>query len=232
MHPILESIRDRVPNAQICVVYADLGDTASVKGVVPKALEAFNSLLGDATIDIFVNCAGIQRRAPAEAFPEDDWDAVSVFSSLVSLCSRTRLVGSLYDINKTTSRGTAFALAILILYTYTQPVTSLCHVFSRFNLFIHLPKYHFSPMTLSRSFFSLSHSRPLFHAFLLYHRHFAFTFAWVWNLFSLHFTPHFCPCVIYAAILFRALTPLHHSIFPALWNYMFYIPFGYVAHLR
>ncbi|KAF4618718.1 hypothetical protein D9613_009912 [Agrocybe pediades] len=78
--PIVQSIRLSVPNAQICVIYADLGDTASVKGILPKALAALKVLTRyeNASVDILVNCAGIQRRAPAEVFPEDDWDQVPV----------------------------------------------------------------------------------------------------------------------------------------------------------
>jgi hypothetical protein len=37
-------------------------------------------------IHILVNCAGIQRRAPAVQFPESDWDDVSVYLNLRSAC--------------------------------------------------------------------------------------------------------------------------------------------------
>ncbi|KDR79988.1 hypothetical protein GALMADRAFT_1173407 [Galerina marginata CBS 339.88] len=66
---IVNTIRTACPNARVEVVHADLSDTASVKRVFPLALEKMNG-----EIDIFVNCAGIQRRAPAELFSEDDWD--------------------------------------------------------------------------------------------------------------------------------------------------------------
>ncbi len=39
-----------------------------------KAFEEATSLLGG--VDIFVNCAGIQRRSPSEDFSAEDWDAV------------------------------------------------------------------------------------------------------------------------------------------------------------
>jgi 2-dehydro-3-deoxy-D-gluconate 5-dehydrogenase len=53
-------------------VYCDLGDLEAVKAVFQQALELMNG-----EIHILVNCAGIQRRAPALEFPETDWDDVS-----------------------------------------------------------------------------------------------------------------------------------------------------------
>lgn len=52
-------------------VIADLSDRDSLSAAFVKSLE----LLGG-TIDILVNCAGIQRRHPSEDFPLSDWDAV------------------------------------------------------------------------------------------------------------------------------------------------------------
>ena len=68
---IVSSISAACPNVRIEVVHADLSDITSVKAVFPQALEKMHR-----EIDIFVNCAGIQRRAPAEIFSEDDWDEV------------------------------------------------------------------------------------------------------------------------------------------------------------
>ncbi|KAJ4468917.1 putative 2-deoxy-D-gluconate 3-dehydrogenase [Lentinula aciculospora] len=63
----------------VSVVYADISDTTSpansgsgVKSVFSRALK----LVPDRKIDILVNCAGIQRRAPSAEFPESFWDDV------------------------------------------------------------------------------------------------------------------------------------------------------------
>ncbi|KAJ3748024.1 hypothetical protein DFH05DRAFT_1534025 [Lentinula detonsa] len=63
----------------VSVVYADISDTTSpadsgsgVKSVFPRALK----LVPAEQIDILVNCAGIQRRAPSVEFPESFWDDV------------------------------------------------------------------------------------------------------------------------------------------------------------
>ncbi|KAF9479785.1 NAD(P)-binding protein [Pholiota conissans] len=72
----IDTIRAASPNTKIVVVHCDLGDTEAVKGVFPAALK----LVEGGEIHILVNCAGIQRRAPAVVFPESDWDDVSFFS--------------------------------------------------------------------------------------------------------------------------------------------------------
>lgn len=51
-------------------VYADISTAESRKKAFDEAL----ALLGG--VDIFVNCAGIQRRSPSEVFPMEDWNAV------------------------------------------------------------------------------------------------------------------------------------------------------------
>lgn len=61
------------------MVHCDLGNTEDVKTVFPRALD----LMGG-EIDVFVNCAGIQRRDQAVKFSEADWDDVSPFSSFGS----------------------------------------------------------------------------------------------------------------------------------------------------
>ncbi|KAL4244435.1 short-chain dehydrogenases/reductases (SDR) family protein [Abortiporus biennis] len=53
------------------VVDCDLSDMDAVKTLFDRALEAMGG-----EIHILVNCAGIQRRAPAVDFPEQDWDDV------------------------------------------------------------------------------------------------------------------------------------------------------------
>lgn len=58
------------------VVVCDLTDHQAVKRIFPQALEKMGG-----EIHILVNCAGIQRRAPAVEFKEEDWDDVRVFFS-------------------------------------------------------------------------------------------------------------------------------------------------------
>ncbi|EJD45413.1 NAD(P)-binding protein [Auricularia subglabra TFB-10046 SS5] len=53
------------------IVECDLADIEAAKGIFPRALE-----LAGGEIHILVNCAGIQRRAPAVEFPEQYWDEV------------------------------------------------------------------------------------------------------------------------------------------------------------
>ena len=49
---------------------ADLASTSSVAAIVPGILAAGYS------VDVLLNCAGIQRRHAAHEFPDADWDAV------------------------------------------------------------------------------------------------------------------------------------------------------------
>ncbi|KAF9500783.1 NAD(P)-binding protein [Pleurotus eryngii] len=62
------------------VVYADLEDMADVKSVWARALGLLGREEeggeGKPRIHILVNCAGVQRRHPSVAFPEEDWDTV------------------------------------------------------------------------------------------------------------------------------------------------------------
>ena len=50
-------------------VTADLGDRENLRSAFTRSLE----LLGG-SLDILVNCAGIQRRHPSENFPLEDWE--------------------------------------------------------------------------------------------------------------------------------------------------------------
>ena len=71
----INALKDQ--GAKVEYVFCDLSDLAAVKGLFQKALDA----MGD-TIDILVNCAGIQRRSPSVSFSEQDWDDVSAFCSI------------------------------------------------------------------------------------------------------------------------------------------------------
>lgn len=82
---IIGALRAQSPGTRLSVVYADLGDVASVKSVFPRALAAVGGGKGegkgegeggDEGIDVLVHCAGIQRRAPAVVFGETEWDEV------------------------------------------------------------------------------------------------------------------------------------------------------------
>ena len=75
----VSSITALCPNVRVEVVHCDLGNTEDVKTVFPRALD----LMGG-EIDVFVNCAGIQRRDQAVKFSETDWDDVSLFFSFGS----------------------------------------------------------------------------------------------------------------------------------------------------
>lgn len=57
--------------ASVKVITCDLYDLDAVKNVFPQALTVMGG-----EIHILVNCAGIQRRAPAIEFSENDWDDV------------------------------------------------------------------------------------------------------------------------------------------------------------
>jgi 2-deoxy-D-gluconate 3-dehydrogenase len=54
---------------------ADLAHRDQIKGLVKKVLEDGHD------ISILVNCGVIQRRHPADQFPDDDWDEVCMPSS-------------------------------------------------------------------------------------------------------------------------------------------------------
>lgn len=52
------------------IVVCDLADQASVAKLIPGVVG------GGRSLDIVVNCGGIQRRHPVENFPDDDWNEV------------------------------------------------------------------------------------------------------------------------------------------------------------
>jgi len=79
----------------------------AVKGIFQTALDVM-----DGQIHVLVNCAGIQRRAPALQFSEQDWDDVSValFSSFrfdttlsLFLCTAAPFTPSFYFHRRMTS---------------------------------------------------------------------------------------------------------------------------------
>jgi NAD(P)-dependent dehydrogenase (short-subunit alcohol dehydrogenase family) len=70
--------RDRVSSLgrKVHIVECDLADKAQVKGLCKKVTGSEGEGGLGMVIDIVVNCGGIQRRTPAENFPDEDWDEV------------------------------------------------------------------------------------------------------------------------------------------------------------
>ncbi|KAH8802735.1 2-deoxy-d-gluconate 3-dehydrogenase-like protein [Xylogone sp. PMI_703] len=66
---------------------ADLASKEEVAALVPAIVKDGH------TIQILVNCAGIQRRHPSEKFPDDDWNEV-IQVNLTSVFSLSRDVGA------------------------------------------------------------------------------------------------------------------------------------------
>jgi 2-deoxy-D-gluconate 3-dehydrogenase len=64
--------KDRIAEAggRADIAVCDLADAASVARLIPDVVASGRVL------DIVVNCGGIQRRHPAEVFPDDDWQEV------------------------------------------------------------------------------------------------------------------------------------------------------------
>ncbi|PGH15952.1 2-deoxy-D-gluconate 3-dehydrogenase [Helicocarpus griseus UAMH5409] len=66
---------------------AELSDRESVKGIIPAIVRDGRS------VEILLNCAGIQRRHPSENFPDEDWDEV-IQVNLTSVFTLCREFGS------------------------------------------------------------------------------------------------------------------------------------------
>lgn len=61
----------RAEGREVHGLQVDIRDRGAIKASVLSAKELFGG-----AVDILVNAAGIQRRAPSELFPEEDWDEV------------------------------------------------------------------------------------------------------------------------------------------------------------
>ncbi|KJX97566.1 2-deoxy-d-gluconate 3-dehydrogenase like protein [Zymoseptoria brevis] len=57
-------------NRKVQIYTADLASASSMSSLLPKVLADGHQ------IHILLNCGGIQKRHPAERFPDDDWNAV------------------------------------------------------------------------------------------------------------------------------------------------------------
>lgn len=66
------------------VIYADLSDKEQTRSLFSNALTKIRGETGDEKrgIQILVHAAGIQRRAPAAEFKDDEWEEVRYFASL------------------------------------------------------------------------------------------------------------------------------------------------------
>ncbi|KAJ7130824.1 NAD-binding protein [Mycena crocata] len=58
------------------IVQCDLTDKAQVSAIVQTITGSADAGGMGLTIDILINCGGIQRRAPAETFTDEDWNEV------------------------------------------------------------------------------------------------------------------------------------------------------------
>ncbi|ANB12379.1 Sps19p [Sugiyamaella lignohabitans] len=94
------------------IITADLSDKEDVSTIVKRTLEVVP------TIDILLNCAGIQRRHKAEQFPDNDWDEV-IQVNLSTVFRLARDVGAHYLTKQPDSagvRGKIINVASLLTY--------------------------------------------------------------------------------------------------------------------
>ncbi len=105
------------------IVHCDLGDLDQVRSLFPRALEAMGG-----NIHILVNCAGIQRRHPAVAFPESDWDEASIIT-YVQL--HLQLIACTCRLSMSTSRcaGSLLRLLVNTWYPFDAARSSICALF-------------------------------------------------------------------------------------------------------
>lgn len=70
--------RDQVAalGRQVIVVEADLANKEQLRGLCQKVTGNKQDGGLGLKIDVLVNCGGIQRRTPAENFPDEDWEEV------------------------------------------------------------------------------------------------------------------------------------------------------------
>ena len=67
---ISPSLAESVELGKVCGIHGDISTAEGRKNAFNKALATLGG------VDIFVNCAGIQRRSPSEDFSAEDWNAV------------------------------------------------------------------------------------------------------------------------------------------------------------
>lgn len=64
----------RATGRKCWIVECDLSNKTQVRGIVKQVMAILQP--ENRTIDILINCGGIQRRTPAEDFPDADWEEV------------------------------------------------------------------------------------------------------------------------------------------------------------
>ncbi|EZF26470.1 2-deoxy-D-gluconate 3-dehydrogenase [Trichophyton rubrum D6] len=77
-----EILQKTAGKSKVTIHAAELSDRTAAKAIV-------SSVTADGTaVDILLNCAGIQRRHPSEAFPDQDWDEILQvnLSAVFTLC--------------------------------------------------------------------------------------------------------------------------------------------------
>ncbi|KAJ7077303.1 NAD-binding protein [Mycena belliarum] len=101
------------------VVQCDLADKAQVGGLVQRITGSAETGGLGLAIDILVNCGGIQRRTPAERFPDEDWNEV-LQVNLHAVWTLSRDVGahmlSSRGVGSTKPRGKIINIASLCSY--------------------------------------------------------------------------------------------------------------------
>ncbi|ANB15732.1 Sps19p [Sugiyamaella lignohabitans] len=109
---------DRIKKAggQATIIECDLGVNSQVNNVVPKVLKIVDH------IDILINCGGIQRRFPAEDFPEQDWDDVLQIN-LKSVFLLIRNVGKHMLTSDRKGRGNGKIISIASLVSFQGGLT-------------------------------------------------------------------------------------------------------------
>ncbi|KAJ7497626.1 NAD-binding protein [Mycena latifolia] len=101
------------------LVQCDLADRAQLAGLVQRVTAPKDDGGMGLTIDILVNCGGIQRRAPAEKFSDEDWNEV-LQVNLHAVWTLARDVGAHMLLtrgpNSTAPRGKIINVASLLSY--------------------------------------------------------------------------------------------------------------------
>lgn len=110
--------------ASATILHCNLEDLDQVRGLFPRALEAMGG-----NIHVLVNCAGIQRRHPAVAFPESDWDDASIPAHPLL---HPLIVLFTCRLSMLTSRcaGSLLRLPVNTWYPFDGERSSICALFS------------------------------------------------------------------------------------------------------
>lgn len=67
---------------RVAIVQCDLASDTQVKGLIKKVTGKKEEGGMGEVLDILVNCGGIQRRTPAENFPDEDWNEVCSYARI------------------------------------------------------------------------------------------------------------------------------------------------------